>query len=170
MVINVQKKREARISDFVVDRMYVTIFFRISIIYDIRFFVFRYPFVSIPMCSRYISLYPSFILRLPFVHSSIVLRSFFDSRTEIERRSNGDRTEDQRRMNGERTENERRTMRRIYHRNCWAHCNTVSLLIIFQELIKVDFGTYPIDNKNQQNHVAHLSDFNLPPNKIKDEI
>ena len=111
-------------------------------------------------------------LRFASDDSSIVLRSFLDSRTELERRLNGDwtelerssnggstederrtngeRTEDQRRMNGERTENERRTNgertendAEIYHRNYWADCNTVSLLIIFQELIKVDFGTYP---------------------------
>ena len=128
------------------------------------------------MCSRYISVLPPMILRSFSVRSSIPERSSNGARTENERRTNGESTEDERRTNGERTENERRTngerrtMRKIYHRNCWAHCNTVSLLIIFQELIKVDFGTYPIDNKNQQNHVAHLSDFNLPPNKIKDEI
>ena len=121
--------------------------------------VFRYPFVSTPMCSRYISLCFSFILRSFSVRSSIGKRSANGARTEIERSSNGERTEDQRRMNGERTENERRTNgerteneRRtngertendaeIYHRNCWADCNTVSLLIFFQELIKIDFGT-----------------------------
>ena len=106
------------------------------------------------MCSRYISVLPPMILRSFSVRSSIPERSSNGARTELERRTNGERTENQRRMNGERTENERRTngestenkrrtMRKIYHRNCWADCNTVSLLIIFQELIKVDFGTYP---------------------------
>ena len=57
---------------------------------------FRYPFVSTPMCSRYISLCFSFILRSFSVRSSIGKRS-----------ANGERTEDQRRMNGERTENDR---------------------------------------------------------------
>ena len=52
---------------------------------------------------------------------------------------NGERTEDERRMNGERTEDERRTIREIYRRICWLDCDTVSLLMIFQELIKVDF-------------------------------
>ena len=65
-------KREARISDFVVD---------------------TFPF----------------ILRLSFVQSPIILRSFFDSRTERERRLNGGSTEDERRTNEKRTENERRT-------------------------------------------------------------
>ena len=65
-------KREARISDFVVD---------------------TFPFV----------------LRLSFVHSPIILRSFFDRETERERRLNGARTEIERRINGARTENERRT-------------------------------------------------------------
>ena len=97
-------KREARISDFVVD---------------------TFPF----------------ILRLSFVHSPIILRSFFDSRTERERRLNGGSTEDERRMNGEQTENERGTMRKIYRPIYWADCNTVSSLIFFQELIKIDFGT-----------------------------
>ena len=88
-----------------------------------------------------------FILPLSFVHSPIILRSFFDSRTEIERRINGGWTENERNSNGTRTELERSSMRKIYHRNCWADCNTVSLLIFFQKLIKIDFGTYPIDNK-----------------------
>ena len=110
--------------------------------------VFRYPFVSTPMCSRYISLCFSFILRSFSVRSSIGKRSANGERTENERRTNGERTENERRLNGGSTEDERRTNgertendAEIYHRNCWADCNTVSLLIIFQELIKVDFGT-----------------------------
>ena len=50
------------------------------------------------MCVRYFS------VRFP-----LILRSFFDSRTERERSANGGSTEDERRTNGERTENERRT-------------------------------------------------------------
>ena len=71
------------------------------------------------MCVRYFS------VRFP-----LILRSFFDSRTERERsanggstederRTNGERTENERRTNGERTENERRTMRKIYRRIYW---------------------------------------------------
>ena len=51
--------------------------------------------------------------------------------TEPERSSNGARTELERRMNGARTEDERRTIRKVYHRNCWLNCDTVSLLMIF---------------------------------------
>ena len=77
--------------------------------------------------------------------------------TEDERRMNGGWTEDGRRMNGgwtedgresieNRTKDERRTIRKIYRRNCWADCEAVSLLMIFQELIKVDFGTFLLDD------------------------
>ena len=55
---------------------------------------------------------------------------------------NGERTENERRTNGERTENERRTIRETYRRICWLDCDIVSLLMIFQELIKVDFETF----------------------------
>ena len=125
----------------------------------------RFPYRWFPFCAslslRFNTDVQSIHLRFASDDSSIVLRSFLDSRTELERSSNGGLTEDERRTNEERTENERRTNgertkneRRtneertkndaeIYRRNCWAHCNTVSLLIIFQELIKVDFGTYP---------------------------
>ena len=48
-------------------------------------------------------------LRLASDDSPIFLRSFFDRRTERERRLNGGSTENERRMNGEWTENERRT-------------------------------------------------------------
>ena len=89
---------------------------------------------------------PSFQHRCVVVTSLFVLRSFSDSRTENERRMNGERTENERRTNGERTENERRTIRKLYHRNCWLNCDTVSLLMIFQELIKVDFGTFLLDD------------------------
>ena len=69
-------------------------------------------------------------------------RSPNGARTELERSSNGARTEDERRMNGARTElerssngarteDERRTIRKVYHRNCWLNCDTVSLLMIF---------------------------------------
>ena len=81
-------------------------------------------------------------LRLASDDSPFVLRSFFDSRTELERRLNGESTEDERRTNGERTENERRTIRETYRRICWLDCDIVSLLMIFQELIKVDFETF----------------------------
>ena len=114
----------------------------------------RFPYRWFPFCAslplRFNTDVQSIHLRFASDDSSIILRSFLDSRTELERRLNGARTEDQRRMNGERTENERRTNgertendAEIYRRNYWADCNTVSLLIIFQELIKVDFGTYP---------------------------
>ena len=74
-------------------------------------------------------------LRLASDDSPIFLRSFFDRRTELERRTNG-----------ERTENERRMILKIYHQNCWLDCDTVSLLMIFLELIKVDFGTFLLDD------------------------
>ena len=113
---------------------------------------------NIGFCCRYISLYPSFVVCPSFILRSFSVRSSIGKRsangvrtererrtngerTENERRTNGERTENERRTNGERTENERRTMRKIYHRICWADCNTVSLLIIFQELIKNNFGT-----------------------------
>ena len=96
-------------------------------------------------------------LRFASDDSPFVLRSIFDSRTENERRMNGEWTELERRMNGgwtridrkpnERwTKDERRTIRKIYRRNCWADCEAVSLLMIFQELIKVDFGTFLLDD------------------------
>ena len=59
---------------------------------------------------------------------------------------NGARTELERRMNGGSTEDERRTIRKLYRRNCWLNCDTVSLLMIFQEFIKVDFGTFLLDD------------------------
>ena len=55
---------------------------------------------------------------------------------------NGERTENERRTNGERTENDTQKHRR----NCWLNCDTVSLLMIFQEFIKVDFGTFLLDD------------------------
>ena len=55
---------------------------------------------------------------------------------------NGARTEDERESIENRTKDERRTIRKIYRRNCWADCEAVSLLMIFQELIKVDFETF----------------------------
>ena len=65
-------------------------------------FLFRLPFPWLP---TRVSIH----LRLASDDSPIFLRSFFDRRTEIERRSNGESTEDQRRINGGSTENERRT-------------------------------------------------------------
>ena len=118
---------------------------------------------------------PSFQHRCVIVTSPFVFRSFFDrspfglrfpngawteverslngarteverssngARTEVERSSNGGWTEDERRLNGARTEVERK----IYHRNCWLNCDTVSVLMIFQELIKVDLGTFLLDD------------------------
>ena len=73
-------------------------------------------------------------------------RSSNGARTELERSLNGARTEDERRINGGSTEDERRTIRKLYRRNCWLNCDTVSLLMIFQELIKVDFGTFLLDH------------------------
>ena len=52
---------------------------------------FRYPFVSTPMCSRYISLCFSFILRSFSVRSSIGKRSANGERTENDREPNGER-------------------------------------------------------------------------------
>ena len=93
-------KREARISDLVVD---------------------TFPFV----------------LRLSFAHSSIILRSFFDRETERERRMNGERTENERRTNGERTENDAENI----PSELLGGLQYSFIVNIFQELIKVDFGT-----------------------------
>ena len=51
---------------------------------------------------------PSFQHRCVIVTPPFVLRSFSDSRTEVERSLNGARTEVERRLNGARTEDERR--------------------------------------------------------------
>ena len=64
-------------------------------------FLFRLPFPWLPIRV-------SIHLPLFFVHSSFILRSFSDSRTELERSLNGARTELERRMNGGWTEVERR--------------------------------------------------------------
>ena len=84
--------------------------------------------------------------------------------TELERRLNGARTELERRMNGGWTELERRTIRKLYRRNCWLNCDTVSLLMIFQELIKVDFGTFLLDDGlyNTLQNLRHIK--TLMPN------
>ena len=82
--------------------------------------------------------------------------------TEDERRMNGGWTEDERRMNENRSktdrELERRTIRKIYRRNCWADCEVVSLLMIFQKLIKVDFGTFLLDDNlyNTLQSIRHI--------------
>ena len=91
--------------------------------------------------------------------------------TEVERRLNGARTEDERRMNGGWTRTERepnegwtRTIQKIYHRNCWLDCDAVSLLMIFQELIKVDFGMFLLDDDlyNTLQNIRHIK--SLLPN------
>ena len=53
---------------------------------------------------------------------------------------------------------ERRTIRKIYRRNCWADCEVVSLLMIFQKLIKVDFGTFLLDDNlyNTLQSIRHI--------------
>ena len=53
------------------------------------FFCSGCPSLGFPLEFRYISVLPPMTLPLFFDHSSIVLRSVFDSRTEIERRANG---------------------------------------------------------------------------------
>ena len=95
-------------------------------------------------------------------------------RTELERSSNGGSTEDERRTNGERTENERRTN--------GERCGNIPSELLgglqycfivnnFLGVNKSRFWDIPLSTtKNQQDHVAHLSDFNLPPNNIKDKI
>ena len=78
--------------------------------------------------------------------------------TELERRMNGGRTEVERSSNGGWTEDERRTIRKIYHRNCWANCDAVSLLMIFRKLIIVNFKGVFLDNilyKTLQN-IRHI--------------
>ena len=83
---------------------------------------------------------------------------------------NGARTEDERRMNGARTELERRTIRKIYRRNCWLDCDTVSLLMIFQELIKVDFGTFLLGDGlyNTLQEPSAYKDFNAECRRLSD--
>ena len=45
-----------------------------------------------------------------------------------------------------------------YHRNCWADCDVVLLLMIFQELIKFDFGTFFLDDDfyNTLQNLRHI--------------
>ena len=129
--------------------------------------VFRYPFVSTPMCSRYISLCFSFILRSFSVRSSIGKRRTNGERTENERRTNGERTENERRTNGERTENDAENIPSELLGGL-QYCFIVNN---FSGVNKSRFGDITLSTtKNQQNHVAHLSDFSLPSHKIKDEI
>ena len=64
-------------------------------------FLFRLPFPWLPIRV-------SIHLRLASDDSPIFLRSFFDHRTERERRLNGGSTENERRTNGERSRTERR--------------------------------------------------------------
>ena len=51
-----------------------------------------------------------------------------------------------------------------YYRNCWADCDAVSLLMIFQELIKVDLGTFLLDDGlyNTLQNLRHIK--TLMPN------
>ena len=138
----------------------------------------RFPYRWFPFCAslslRFNTDVQSIHLRFASDDSSIVLRSFLDSRTELERSSNGGLTEDERRTNEERTENERRTNEE--------RCGNIPSELLgalqycfivnnFSGVNKSRFWDIPLSTtKNQQNHVAHLSDFNPPPNKIKDEI
>ena len=98
-------------------------------------------------------------LRLVSDDSPFVLRSIFDRSSIPERRMNGEWTEDERESIENRTKDERRTIRKIYRRNCWADCEAVSLLMIFQELIKVDFGTFLFDDgpHNTRQNLRHIN-------------
>ena len=97
-------------------------------------------------------------------------RSLNGARTELERSSNGARTELERISNGGWTEDERRTIRKIYRRNCWLDCDTVSLLMIFQELIKVDFGTFLLEDRlyNTLQKSSAYKDFNAECRRLSD--
>ena len=78
-----------------------------------------------------------FILRSSSVHPPLILRSIsvrspFGNRRTIEERTKNDRRliEERSRTERESIENRsrtnRRTMRKIYRRNCWADCDSVS--------------------------------------------
>ena len=73
-------------------------------------------------------------------------RRTIENRTRTDRRTIENRTRTEREPNEERSRTERRPIRKIYRRNCWLNCDTVSLLMIFQEFIKVDFGTFLLDD------------------------
>ena len=81
-----------------------------------------------------------------------------EERSRTERRAIENWTENDRELNGERSRTERRTIRKIYRRNCWADCEVVSLLMIFQKLIKVDFGTFLLDDDlyNTLQSIRHI--------------
>ena len=74
--------------------------------------------------------------------------------TRIDREPIENRTRNERETNEGWTELERK----IYRRNCWADCEAVSLLMIFQELIKVDFGTFLLDDDlyNTLQSIRHI--------------
>ena len=57
-------------------------------------------------------------------------------------------------MNEERSKDERRTILS----DCWADCDAVSLLMVFQELIKFDFGTFFLDDDlyNTLHNLRHI--------------
>ena len=86
-------------------------------------FPYRSPIVLLSFSYRSPIVLLSFSYRFPIV---LLLFSYWGSGNNTETIRN--RTKDERRMNEER-----------YCRNCWADCDKVSLLMIFQELIKVDF-------------------------------
>ena len=71
-----------------------------------------------------------------------------ENRTRAEREPNENRTRTEREPNESRTRAERRTNgeRKIYRRNCWLDCDTVSMLMISMGLIKVDFGMFLLDD------------------------
>ena len=71
-----------------------------------------------------------------------------------------------------RTENERRMIRKIYHQNCWLDCDTVSQLLIFLELIKVDFGTFLLDDDlhNTRQKPSAYKDFTAECRTLSDVL
>jgi len=81
-------------------------------------FLFGSPFPWLPIRV-------SIHLRLASNDSPFVLRSIFDRSSIPERRTNEGWTKDERRS----IENRTRTERKIYRRNCWLDCYTVSLLM-----------------------------------------
>ena len=85
-------------------------------------------------------------------------RESIENRTRTDREPNENRTRTEREPNEERSRTERRTIRKIYCRNYWADCEVVSLLMIFQKLIKVDFGTFLLDDNlyNTLQSIRHI--------------
>ena len=105
-------------------------------------FPYRFLIVSLSFPYRFLIVSVSFSYRSPIV---LLLFSYWGSGNNTETIRN--RTKDERRMNEER-----------YYRNCWADCDAVSLLMIFQELIKFDFGTFFLDDDlyNTLQNLRHI--------------